>query len=268
MERNFLVPHDFTPVGDSAALQGAYLCKATQSTLALLHIVKSDKLKAEAEAKLKVEKSKIQKEFPDLEVKLYVVTGNIFDDIGGTAKKLNSSLIIMGTHGAKGMQKVFGSFAIKVITNCSVPFMVVQNNITIKKLDKIVFPLGIMAESLQIMGFAGTLAKAFDAEMHIIAETQTDAKLKNKTNINFQVVGKQMNTTGVKYKMELVGGSESYFEKIMKYTEKEKADIIAIAYYNESIIPQLDRFYQNIITNEANVPSLIINSTSVSSSYF
>jgi tryptophan synthase alpha subunit len=77
-----------------------------------------------------------------------------------------------------------------------------------------------------------------------------------------------MNSIGVKYKMELVGGSNSYFEKIMKYTEKEKADMVAIAYYNESIIPQLDRFYQNIITNEANVPSLIINSTSVSSSYF
>jgi nucleotide-binding universal stress UspA family protein len=268
MEINFLVPHDFTPVGDSAALQGAYICSATNSTLSLLHIVKSDKLKPEAENNLKAVKAKILDNFPSLNIKLYVIAGNIFDDIGGTAKKLGSSAIIMGTHGAKGMQKVFGSFAIKVITSCSTPFMVVQNDVTTKRFEKILFPMGIMAETLQIMGFMTTLAKAFDAEVHILAEAQSDAKLKSKTNINFQVVAKQMAANQVRYKMELLDGNDSYVDKILSYAKKVNADLIGVAYYNESFLPTLDRFYQTLLTNELNIPSLMVNSKSVSSSYF
>jgi nucleotide-binding universal stress UspA family protein len=268
MARNFLIPHDFTEVGDSALKQGLYLATATQSTLSLLHIVKSDKYKAEAEAKLKVIKTKAQSEYPNTEIKLYVVVGDIFEHIGNTAERLKSSLIIMGTHGAKGMQKVFGSFAMKVITSTSVPFMVVQNNAFVKRLEKIVFPLGIDAETLQIMGFASTLAKAFDAEVHLVAEKQSDVKYISKTKVNFQVVGKQMAANDVKYTMKILDGSGSYLSQILKYTEEVNADMIAVAYYNEDVIPAFNRFAQNILTNDLNKPALIINSKSVSSPYF
>lgn len=268
MSRNFLVPHDFTPVGDMALQQAIYLAKATDAAISLLHIVKNDRQKAEAEAKLKVIKAKTSEANPDITIKLYAVVGDIFTDIGKTAEALKSSVIIMGTHGAKGMQKVFGSFAMKVITSTSVPFMVVQNDSVIKKLEKIIFPLGIEAETLQIMGFASNLAKAFGAEVHLVAEKQTDAKFANKTKINFQVVGKQMKSNGVDVKMQYLDGSGSYLKKILDYTQQVKGDIIAVSYYNESMIPAFDRFAQNIITNELNIPSLIINSKSVSSPYF
>ena len=268
MTRNFLVPHDFTEVGDSAVKQGLYLAHATQSSLSLLHIVKSDKYKAEAETKLKAIKAKAQEDYPEIAIKLYVVVGDIFEHIGNTAEKLKSSLIIMGTHGAKGMQKVFGSFAMKVITSTSVPFMVVQNNTFVKKLEKIVFPLGIDAETLQIMGFASTLAKAFRAEVHLVAEKQTDVKYISKTKVNFQVVGKQMAANDVKYTMKILDSGGSYLSQILKYTEEINADLIAVAYYNEDVIQAFNRFAQNILTNDLNKPALIINSKSVSSPYF
>ena len=55
------------------------------------------------------------------------------------AEQINASAIIMGTHGAKGMQKVFGSFAMKVIISTGVPFMVVQENAIIKDFKNLVF---------------------------------------------------------------------------------------------------------------------------------
>lgn len=268
MSRNFLVPHDFTQVGDMALKQAIYLAKATDAAVSLLHIVKSDKMKAEAEAKLKAIKAKTAQEHPNLTIKLYAIVGDIFVDIGKTAEALKSSVVIMGTHGAKGMQKVFGSFAMKVITSTSVPFLIVQNDSVIKKLEKIIFPLGIEAETLQIMGFASNLAKAFGAEVHLIAEKQTDVKFANKTKINFQVVGKQMKSHGVNIHMQYLEESGSYVKKILDYTQQVKGDIIAVSYYNEAMIPAFDRFAQNIITNDLNIPSLIINSKSVSSPYF
>jgi nucleotide-binding universal stress UspA family protein len=264
---NFLIPHDFTEVGDSAVKQGAYLARATHSTLSLMHVAKSEKQKPEAENQLKNIKAKILEDYGTIDVKLYVVTGSIFTEIGKTAEALKSSLVIMGTHGAKGMQKVFGSFAMKVITSCNIPFMIVQNDVVVKKLERIVMPLGIAAETLQIMGFVSVIAKAFGAEVHLIAEKHTDVKFANKTKINFQVVGKQMAAMGVKYKMELIDSSGSYLSKILKYSKEHVVDAIAIAYYSESII-KTDGYAQHIITNDQNIPSLIISSKQVSSSYF
>ena len=53
-------------------------------------------------------------------------------------KRKNAVAIIMGTHGSKGMQKVFGSFAMKVIISTTVPFMIVQDNSEIKNIKNIV----------------------------------------------------------------------------------------------------------------------------------
>jgi hypothetical protein len=44
-------------------------------------------------------------------------------------------------------------------------------------------------------------------------------------------------------------------------------DAIAIAYYSESII-KTDGYAQHVITNDQNIPTLIISSKPVSSPYF
>merc|ERR1711991_9537 len=42
----------------------------------------------------------------DVDVKAVVKVGNIFDDIGKIAEDKEARMIVMGTHGAKGMQKL------------------------------------------------------------------------------------------------------------------------------------------------------------------
>jgi molecular chaperone DnaK (HSP70) len=44
----------------------------------------------------------------------------------------------MGTHGMKGMQKLFGSNAMKVITSTAIPFVVIQQETEAKQLIKVV----------------------------------------------------------------------------------------------------------------------------------
>ena len=53
--------------------------------------------------------------------------GEIFTTIADVAEELNASLIFLGTHGKVGMQKLTGSWALKVIIKSKVPFIVVQD---------------------------------------------------------------------------------------------------------------------------------------------
>src|SRR5690554_7650207 len=119
----FIVPHDFTSVGDAALKYAMFLAKPRKTAIMLLHIV-SNKTKAKpALEKLEQIISNLDLNVGDGAVEAKVVEGNIFDDISKIAEESDARLIIMGTHGAVGMQKLFGSYAMKVVVNSSVPFL-------------------------------------------------------------------------------------------------------------------------------------------------
>src|SRR5690554_1210273 len=96
----FIVPHDFTSVGDAALKYAMFLAKPRKTAIILLHIV-SNKTKAKP-ALEKLEKiiSNLDLNVGDGAVEAKVVEGNIFDDISKIAEESDARLIIMGTHGA------------------------------------------------------------------------------------------------------------------------------------------------------------------------
>ena len=100
-----------------------------------------------------------------IDVRSIVRVGNIFDDIGDAASELGVSLIIMGTHGASGWQKITGSYALKVITNSSVPFIVVQDQLMNDTgYDSIVVPLDLNNETKQKLEMVASIAHYFDSK--------------------------------------------------------------------------------------------------------
>lgn len=124
-----LVPTDFTPVGDSAVRYAVELSKILKSEIHLLHIVAKDKEIVQAKAVIDNIVNSLAKE--NIVAHSLVEVGSIFDDIGKVAERLNAKLIVMGTHGVKGMQHIMGSKALKVITNSDVPFVVVQKHLCV-----------------------------------------------------------------------------------------------------------------------------------------
>ena len=63
-------------------------------------------------------------------------------------KKKNVDLVLMGTHGMKGMQKLTGSWALKVIVKSKVPFIVVQDApADEERYHNIVFPVDFKKEN-------------------------------------------------------------------------------------------------------------------------
>lgn len=61
------------------------------------------------------------------ECKGIVITGDIVDEIVSYAEKANASLIIIGTHGARGLEKLLlGSVAERVVKNAHCPTLVMN----------------------------------------------------------------------------------------------------------------------------------------------
>jgi nucleotide-binding universal stress UspA family protein len=264
---HYLVPHDFTPAGDAALKYAIHLSKHLNVEIKLLHVVQSKSDIIKAQSKLEEIISNTEKH-SDVEYSALVQVGSIFDEIGKAAKNESVQLIVMGTHGSKGLQKIMGSYAMKLITCTNTPFVVVQKDTPVKEIKHIVVPIDLSKESLQIINNAGDMATMFGATVHLLGEKQNDESLSIKMKNRIHIVKNQLTDRNISCVVELIPQGGSYYKKIMNYARTHEIDMLAVAYYTESLFPQFDTFAQSLITNEDKLPCLIINSKPADNLYF
>lgn len=264
----YIVPHDFTSVGDAALEYAIFLAKPRNTSVTLLHIVSSQSEEKEAYDKLNKVIAGLGLGPNDITVKGLVVEGSIFEDISQIAEKNEARLIIMGTHGAKGMQKLFGSYAMKVVTNSSVPFLVVQDGVEHKTLKNIVVPITTSKESLQIIHLAGEIARTFDSRIHVIAEHQSDQRLSQQLKVRISLVKNQFEEKGIDSEVHILKEKHAFHSVVIDYARKNHCDMIAVSHHSSSLFSQFEKYTQHLITNEANFPCLIVNAKLLSKLYY
>jgi nucleotide-binding universal stress UspA family protein len=264
----FIVPHDFTTVGDTALNYALYLAKPRNTSIELLHIVNHKDHASTAFSKLNEIIDNLNLSVGDVTVKAIVEVGNIFDDIGKIAENKGARMIVMGTHGAKGMQKLFGSYAIKVVTSTSVPFLVVQEGVEHKEIKNLVVPIDVSKESLQVINVAADIARTFGSHVYVVSENQKDQRLSQQMKIRISLVKKEYQEKNIDSSIELTTGSKSYCTKVINFAKSVDADMIAFAYHSSSLFAAFDTYAQKLITNEENIPCLIVNSKLLSKLYY
>ena len=108
--KRIIVPWDFTEVAQNALAHAVKIAKVLDNSIALLHIAKADNDASEALPKLQQVAADAEKS-NGVKVEAVVLVGTIFTTIGEYTKDHDDiNLVIMGTHGMKGMQKLTGSW--------------------------------------------------------------------------------------------------------------------------------------------------------------
>ena len=262
MKTKLLVPTDFTNEAHSAIQHAVKLGVIIQAEVILLNVVKEKNDISNATAKLADEEKWAKSINENIEVRSIVRVGNIFDDIGDAASELGVSMIFMGTHGASGWQKITGSYAIKVITNSSVPFIVVQDQLMNDTgYDSIVVPLDLNNETKQKLEMVANIAHYFDSEVHLITPNESDEFLSNKLKANRIWAAKYLKGKKVKFTTQIVDEGDNLLEGVFKLSAKVEADLIAIMNLQKNSLMGIlgSSYQQEIIANKAKIPVLCLN---------
>ncbi|MEO8734174.1 MAG: universal stress protein, partial [Flavobacteriales bacterium] len=158
--KRILVPTDFTKVADCAMNHAAGLAERTGALISILHIVSKPSELEEARIKVGLEVERAKKWSGQVSVEPLVRVGSVYEEIGNSASEIGAELIVMGTHGMRGMQFITGSRALRVITNGKVPFIVVQEkNIGPEGYSNIVVPLDLQRETRQKVALVADMAR-------------------------------------------------------------------------------------------------------------
>jgi len=262
-EKLIVVPWDFTHVAEHALAHAVKISRMVSNEICLLHIVdpkikpaeekqKSDHLKQIAE-----ENSKKY----NLPITSHIEKGTIFKAIGAFANDKKASLVVMGTHGIRGMQKLTGSWALKVIVKSKVPFIVVQDPPRDwERYHNIVFPVDFRTENKEKMKMAIFMGKYFDSKIHIIKSTPSDKILVKKTNINLNFAIKFLIQNNIEYEIHDLPRGD-FAQQTIDFAQKINADLILIVTTKNITFADymLGASEQYIIANSSKIPVCCVN---------
>ena len=258
-----LVPTDFTKVADNAMSHAMRLAKHTGAEVYLLHVVANQDETEVTRRKLELEQQRAQAMESEVRVHKLVRVGSIFDDIGDAAAEIDANLIVMGTHGMRGMQFITGSRALRVITSSNVPFVVVQER-PIKEggYDSIVVPLDLHKETRQKLTVVAEMARTFNSKVHLIVPKEEDEFLHKQLQNHIKFANQYLDERGIKHDAVIASEDSGDFVKaVIKHAVSVDADLIAIMNLAQgNIFGVLGVPYeQEILTNEAQIPVICMN---------
>lgn len=255
-----LVTWDFTEKSEFAVSQAIEVAKRFNGRVGLIHIVKKDSEIQPTEDKIR---AYLSEKMPHLETQpdLFVKAGNIFTTISESANDMGAEMVIMGTHGIKGMQKLLGSWALKVIAHTKMPFVVIQEPYKKNIFENIVIPVNFRKENKECVNWATYFTKNFGTKFHIITAKHTDHNFVKGIESNKYFIKKYFSSRGIPYEMIESSGKNEFYKEVIDYTKDNNYDSILVMTTRDIGFADyvLGAQEQYIIANEFQIPVICIN---------
>lgn len=263
LKKIIMVPTDFSEVCANAINQAAGAAKHLQYKVVLLHVIdKNTKsfLKNEGEGFDYVQKQleTIAAGLIDdfgIEVDTIAKEGDIFTTISEVATEVDASMMYLGTHGKVGMQKLTGSYALKVVTSSPVPVVVVQKRQFGGPYRDIIFPITSDAGIWEKIDWASHIAKQFKATIKIYQMAGED--------IDKAVAGitAHFHKNDVNYSIDVAPKSTGFSQQVIDFATANNSDMILIMTNPEKGLSSfiLGSYDEEMIFNTSQIPVMCVN---------
>jgi len=254
-----IVPVDFTEASDTAVAQASLLNDTLHVNLELLHIVNSEEHSKEQFLLEKIAETLSEKgiiAFPK------IIKGSVLSEINDYALLGKFDLMIVGTHGAKGLrQTLFGTDILKLLKGNPCPSIVVQKTSRpVDHFEKILLPVGSHTEFKSLTFSVAHIALASNATVVLYCINRPMEETSEELNVNKQNAKQLFIEMGVKF-LEFSEPSSvvsfGFAKQTLIYAENNAIDLIGImahASSEHSYFANADK--ERILMNEKGIAIL------------
>jgi len=261
MSEKILVPIDFTDLSEKVIEQASLISARSGLQMVLLHVVKSDNEKEEA--RMKMEEFVANHSSPEVSAsEILVRAGSIFNEIPGEAKDSAYKMMIIGTHGIKGLkQKLIGADIIKLVAKSATPCLVIQKDYPVKhEFKKIILPVASHEGYGKLVGSACFLASAFSAEVHLFSIEKPGYEWPDSIKSNIHIARQKIekhNLVLKRIKEKQTVLSVGYARQTLQYSKQENADLIAVmAVSSDEYHYFANQDKEELVNNDQGIPVL------------
>jgi len=264
-----LIPTDFSEVCGNAISHGVKLARYLGYSVCILHIINNE-TKASLKKKnvgvdyvdwrLKEYKKYYEKKY-ELPVDTMAVEGSIFTTITDVARQIKANLMILGTHGKKGLQHVFGSYAMKVVAESPIPVVVVQKRSFREGYQNLVLPVSNDLEPRQAVPWAKLMAKLFKSEVNLFLSQEKDAALNHRILVMTKQITDILDEEKIPYTVTHAEKPGGFAEQVISYAVYKHSDLILMITRPNMDLPgfSLSAWSERLMFNEAQIPVMCIN---------
>jgi nucleotide-binding universal stress UspA family protein len=259
-----VVTWDFTELSKYALDHAVKIARIMRYKIKLLHIAKSSVdetiiIKSRSQMQQICNKTTME---TGITCTAVVKVGSLYTAISEYASETNTQLVVMGTHGMKGLQKLFGSKALKVITGSNAPFIVVQSKPDpMARISNVVFPIDFKSENKEKVQWAVYIGRNFLSKILLFKYPVSDSELQKKVNINLNFAIRFLKQNNIAYEIHTAEKTSNFADETIRFAEKIRADLIIVSTTKD--ITQFDYVFgadeQAIIANSAKIPVLCMN---------
>lgn len=259
--KKILVPVDFTEASENSITYAVMIATEGLLGITLLH-VDSGKKSEDAERSLQ-EISEKQQRATGVSFEYKIRKGNVLSEISKESNSLEYKLMIIGSHGIKGVrEKFFGTDILKLMKNIPIPCIVVQKDykVPIDKLHTMVFPASTHEAFAQKIKAASYIASLFNAKVHLYSIEKPGVEWPEKLKENLAMAMEIFDAEKVDYvrvNEEQSGFSTGYSKQILDYAKRMGADLISIiSVQSKEFFNIADADKEQLLTNSLNIPIL------------
>lgn len=235
--QKILIPTDFSPVADNALKYALEIATEFESELLLYNVYTfyrkidynanypddEQPFVKNIEKQMNFTKQKFTERIRQkgLTIQTKVEEDTIFSLFDRKAKKHDVSLIIMGSKGASGLEKIiFGSVAATALEMAKVPVLVVPPKYAFAPIKKIAFATDLKEVPENVLAPLRELAVKFNAKVTILfVNTDSDRETNNDFNVDIE---------GVETTYQEVPMSGSINDSINEFVDVNKFDLMCM----------------------------------------
>lgn len=240
--KKILIPTDFSKFADDAIEVGAQIAKNNDCEIILIHMLElpgqmNDAIKGETSIpEVMLFKRKAEETLKNIKNRPYlsgipitevVRLDGAYHGITNYIKQHDIDLIVMGSHGATGINEILiGSNTEKVVRLSETPVLVIKNKIENFKVQNLVFASDFSSEIKKPFQKILSFTKLFNAKLNLV-HICTPNSFKS-TSVAKKIVSDFIADFDMpEYSFEIY--NESNIEKgIINYAEEKNADMIAL----------------------------------------
>tara|TARA_R110002051_G_scaffold24639_1_gene60950 strand:+ start:809 stop:1642 length:834 start_codon:yes stop_codon:yes gene_type:complete len=243
--KKILVPVDFSKFSEYALEVAASLAKEYGAEILVFHMLGiSDSVLASneaiemAEAKYYMTMAKErfdtflnQDYLKGIRITEVIQNYKVFSEINELAKEQEIDLIVMGSHGSKGLSDFFiGSNTEKVVRTSSVPVLVIKQRRPQFKIENVVFACDFKIENLYAFIHAMTLFTEFGSKINLVYVNRPSEYYITKSELDDRISYLMSKVRDLKVEnMEVAYVTDYSIEHgILEYCKQIQADLVAI----------------------------------------
>lgn len=271
--KSFLVAVDFSNCSVNALMHAAQLANFTNSRIEMIWVNNPKKTKvnvAESESTGLINEMNIQfkhladeivAKYPGLKVDYLIREGKVYKEIGLQAEESKSQIIVVGTHGRAGLEKLWmGSNVYRIDSTAPCPVLTVRAGAPISEhLKTIILPIDSTVETREKVTITAEIAHSSHAKVIVLKLYSTDLiEVRDSVDIYAQQVFDFLLEEELEAEMD-EAEAKNLTVTTIEYAKKVNANLIVIMTEQEKKVTNfLLGNFANQMMNTSPIPVLSV----------